>query len=121
MIADKEARQRQTYGHQDTEDDVGGLPIPHKNHPGDRWRENKRSNAIARHHNAHDEAATFLKPPCDQGRRGQKKGTPPRGSNDPIPEIKRLDGCGRAGHVDPEAMYQGTQEEDHTYTMGVEK
>src|SRR5262245_11224254 len=101
MIPNEKTTDRQTHGHQDTEDHVSGLPAPHKNHPGDHWREDKRSDTIARHHDAHDETATFLEPPCDQRGGGEKKGASPYRSDEPIPKIKRFDRRHRAGHVDP--------------------
>jgi len=121
MISNEETAHGQAHGHQYTQDHVGGLPIPHKNHPGDHWREDKRSDTVARHHDTHDEAATFFKPPRDQRRCGEKKGAPPYRSDEPVPKIKRFDRCRRAGHVDPQAVHDGAQEKDQTHTMGVEE
>src|SRR5712691_6973817 len=121
MIPNEKTAHAQTHRHQGTEDHIGSLPIPRKNHPGDHWREDKWSDAITRHHDAHDQAATFLEPPRDQRSRGQKKGAPPCRSDEPGPEIKPFDRGHCAGHVDPEAVHDGTQEKDQTYAMGVEE
>ena len=112
IIPNEETTHGQTHRHQGTKDHVSGLPIPHKNHPGDHWREDKRSDTIARHHDAHDEAATFLKPARDQRGCGEKKGAPPYRSNEPVPEIKSFDRGHCAGHVEPEAVHDGAQEKD---------
>src|SRR5678815_951541 len=88
MITNEETAHGQAHGHQGTEDHISGLPIPHKNHPGDHWREDKWSHTVARHHDAHDQAATFLEPPRDQRGGGEKKGAPPYRSDEPVPKIK---------------------------------
>ncbi len=97
------------------------MPAPHKNHPGDHWREDKRPNAVSSHHDAHDQTAAFVKPPRDQRGGGQKERTASGGGDEPVPEIEPFDRGHRAGHVDAETMHQGAQEKDETYTMGVKK
>jgi len=121
MIPNEKTTYGQTHGHQDTEDHVSGLPAPHKNHPGDHWRENKRSNAIAGHHDAHDQATTSVEPPRDQRGGGQEKSAAPYGSDKPVPEIKRFDRCCRTRHVDAKTVDEGAQEENKAHAMGMEE
>ena len=109
MITNEETAHGQTHGHQGTEDHIGGLPIPHKNHPGDRWRKDKWSNTVARHHDAHDQAATFLEPPRDQRGWGEKRRSALQKRRTRT-KIKPFDRRHRAGHVDPQAVHDSAQE-----------